>query len=140
MAIVFAGYNPDRSPFLLLEFHNMTGLGGGPRMDGQEAGPYCLGNVANVSVEVIEAESPVMVEEYAFLPDTGGPGTHRGALGIVRQFRLLAEKATVQVRSERQKQKPGGLQGDAVKIHRHDEAWSGVSRGNAGVWRTWLSV
>jgi N-methylhydantoinase B len=111
MAIVFAGYNPDRSPFLLLEFHNMTGLGGGPRMDGQEAGPYCLGNVANVSVEVIEAESPVMVEEYAFLPDTGGPGTHRGALGIVRQFRLLAEKATVQVRSDRQKHKPWGLQG-----------------------------
>jgi N-methylhydantoinase B len=111
MAIVFAGYHPDRSPFLLLEFHNMTGLGGGPNQDGQDAGPYCLGNVANVSAEVIEAESPVLLEEYAFLPDTGGPGTHRGALGIVRQFRLLAEKATVQVRSDRQLHQPWGLQG-----------------------------
>lgn len=111
MAIVFAGYNPDRSPFLLLEFHNMTGLGGGPAQDGQDAGPYCLGNVANVSAEVIEAENPVLLEEYAFLPDTGGPGTHRGALGIVRQFRLLAKEATVQVRSDRQKHAPWGLWG-----------------------------
>ena len=57
-AVAFSGYNADRSPFLLLEFHNMSGLGGGPDGDGQDAGPYWLSNIANVPAEVIEAESP----------------------------------------------------------------------------------
>ena len=110
-AVVFAGYEADRSPFLFLEFHNMSGLGGGPDRDGQDAGPYWLGNIANVSVELIEAESLLLVEEYGFLPDTGGPGRFRGALGIVRQYRLLAETATLQLRSDRQFFPPWGLEG-----------------------------
>jgi N-methylhydantoinase B len=109
--IVFAGYDSDRKPFLYLEFHNITGNGGGPDGDGQDAGPFCLGNPANVPVEIIEAENPIEIEEYAFLPDTGGPGKHRGALGIVRQYRVLADQATVQVRSDRQLHRPWGLFG-----------------------------
>jgi N-methylhydantoinase B len=111
-AIVVAGYDRvDWKPFLLLEFHNMTGHGGGPDRDGQDAGPYCLGNVANTPVEVVEAETPVLIEQYAFLPDTGGPGKFRGALGIVRQYRMLAAESTVQVRSDRQRHRPWGLFG-----------------------------
>jgi len=110
-ALVVAGYDKRRKPFLFLEFHVMTGQGGGPDIDGQDAGPYCLGNVANVPIEVIEAEYPVRVEEYAFLPDTEGAGKFRGALGIVRQYRLMAEQATVQLRSDRQKFQPWGVMG-----------------------------
>lgn len=100
--IVFAGYeHAERRPFLHLEYHNTTGQGGGPDHDGQDGGPYCIGNLANVPVEVIEAEGPIRVEEYALLPDTGGAGEFRGALGIARQYRLLAEEATVQLRSDR---------------------------------------
>ncbi|MBI4182925.1 MAG: hydantoinase B/oxoprolinase family protein [Proteobacteria bacterium] len=110
-AIVFAGYDPDRKPFLLLEFHNTTGHGGGPDRDGQDAGPYYLANLANTPVESVEAENPVMVEEYAFLPDTGGPGKYRGTLGLARQYRLLAERATVQLRSDRHLHRCWGLFG-----------------------------
>ena len=109
--IVFAGYDQMNAPFLYLEFHNMTGLGGGPKQDGQDAGPFCLGNPANVPIEIIEAENPVLIENYGFLPDTGGPGQHRGALGVVRQYRVLADEATVQVRSDRQRYRPWGLFG-----------------------------
>ena len=101
-AIVFAGYEGEaRKPFLHLEFHNVSGQGGGPDRDGQDGGPYCIGNLANVPVELIEAENPLLVEQYAFIADSGGAGRYRGALGIVRQYRLLAEEATVQLRSDR---------------------------------------
>jgi N-methylhydantoinase B len=110
-ALVFAGYPKDEKPFLMLEFHNITGAGGGPDRDGQDGGPWCLGNVANVPVEILEAENPVRIEQYAFRPDTDGAGKYRGALGIVRDYRLLAEEATVQLRSDRQLHPPYGLFG-----------------------------
>jgi len=112
-AVVFAGYRTNRRPFLLLEFHNVSGAGGGPDRDGQDAGPYCLANVANVPVEIIEAENPVRVERYAFLPDSEGAGKYRGALGLVREYRVLAEEATVQLRSDRAVYAPYGLFGGA---------------------------
>jgi N-methylhydantoinase B len=111
-AIVFAGYEGEaRKAFLHLEFHNVSGQGGGPDRDGQDGGPYCIGNLANVPVELLEAENPVLVEQYAFLADSGGAGRYRGALGIVRQYRVLAEEATVQLRSDRHLHRCWGLFG-----------------------------
>ena len=109
--VVIAGGGPQGRSFMFHEFHNMTGHGASPDHDGQDAGPWCLGNLANVPVEVAEAEAPVQIEEYAFLPDTGGAGHFRGGLGITRQYRLLAEEAMVQVRSDRQRSQPWGLAG-----------------------------
>lgn len=114
-AIVASGQARDRNgearPFLHLEFHNNTGLGGGPDADGQDAGPYCIGNLANVPVELIESENPIRVERYGFIPDTGGDGQFRGALGLQRDYRFLAENTRVQVRSDRYLSKPWGLFG-----------------------------
>ncbi|MCX7197156.1 MAG: hydantoinase B/oxoprolinase family protein [Proteobacteria bacterium] len=110
-AISVSGYHADRRRFLHLEFHNNTGQGGGPDRDGQDAGPYCIGNLANVPVELIEAEVPLRIESYAFLPDTGGPGLYRGALAIVREYRILADEVMVQVRSDRFKHAPWGIFG-----------------------------
>ncbi|MGE4220271.1 MAG: hydantoinase B/oxoprolinase family protein [Alphaproteobacteria bacterium] len=106
-----AGLHPNRKPFVHVEFHNMSGRGGSPTADGQDAGPYWLGNLSNTPVEMIEAENPLLVEEYGFLPDTGGPGRHRGALGIVRQYRFMADEATVQQRADRHKHPCWGLFG-----------------------------
>jgi N-methylhydantoinase B len=110
-AIAASGKDQNGRRFLHLEFHNNTGLGGGPNADGQDAGPYCIGNLANVPVELIEAEHPLRVEEYGFMPDTGGAGQYRGALGMVRQYRFLVDDVQVQVRSDRFKSKPWGLFG-----------------------------
>jgi N-methylhydantoinase B len=110
--LVVAGLEAKtRKNFLHLEYHNTTGQGGGPLSDGQDAGPYCIGNLANVPVEIVEAESPLRIEEYAFLPDTGGAGKFRGGLGIVRQYKLLADEATLQLRSDRHLHPCWGLHG-----------------------------
>lgn len=108
-AIAVSTYDDDGRRSLHLEFHNNTGHGGGPRRDGQDAGPNCIGNLANMPVEFIEAENPLRVEQYAFLPDTEGPGKYRGALGIVREYRILSKDAIVQVRQDRFLHAPWGI-------------------------------
>ena len=111
LGISIAGYYPDRKPFVFLEFHNVSGTGGGPLGDGVDGGAVPVVNLANTPVEMMEAEQPFLVEEYAFLPDTGGPGKSRGALGMSRQYRILADDATVQVRLDRRKHRAPGLAG-----------------------------
>ena len=111
LGISIAGYYPDHRPFVFLEFHNITGTGGGPDHDGVDGGPVPVLNLANTPIELIEAEQPFLVEEYGFLPDTGGLGRYRGSLGLARQYRILADEATVQVRSDRRRFQPYGLSG-----------------------------
>jgi N-methylhydantoinase B len=71
-------------------------------------------NFSNNPVEVLESELPLRVEQYGYLPDTGGAGKFRGGLSLVRDFRLLAEEATLQIRADRTRHRPYGLRGGAA--------------------------
>ena len=66
---------------------------------------------ANTPIESIEADQPPLVERYGLVPDTGGAGEYRVGLGIVREFRLLADEATFQLRSDRTNFSPWGVEG-----------------------------
>jgi N-methylhydantoinase B len=79
--------------------------------DGQDAVAHLGANQSNVPVESIEAEYPISVERYGFVADSGGPGRHRGGLAIEREFRLLADEATLTVRSDKRRFPPHGLAG-----------------------------
>ncbi|MFQ5829130.1 MAG: hydantoinase B/oxoprolinase family protein [Candidatus Methylomirabilia bacterium] len=106
--ISLGGYYPDGSPFVFLEFL-VGSWGGGPWRDGMDA---CTGipiNYSNTPAELVEAEQPIRVERYGFVPDSGGAGLYRGGLALVRDLRFLAPEATLQVRSDRRKFRPYGL-------------------------------
>jgi N-methylhydantoinase B len=98
--------------FVFLEFLYGS-WGGRPNQDGIDGVASSVVNFSNNPVEVLEAELPLRIETYNYLPDTGGAGTHRGGLSLVRDFRLLAEEATLQVRADRTKYLPYGLHGGA---------------------------
>ena len=85
--------------------------GASSRHDGQEGMSHMGANVANVPVEMIEASQPLRIEKYALVPDTGGAGEFRGGLSVVRDYRLLAEKAALNVRSDKRRHRPFGLFG-----------------------------
>jgi N-methylhydantoinase B len=59
----------------------------------------------------MEAEHPVRVEEYAFVPDTCGAGKWRGGVGLRRSYRILAPEALLQLRTDRVTFAPYGLAG-----------------------------
>jgi N-methylhydantoinase B len=109
--VSFGGYLPPaRTPFVFLEFLYGS-WGGRPDRDGIDGVASAVVNFSNNPVEVLESELPLRVEQYGYVPDTGGPGKFRGGLSLVRDFRLLADEATLQIRADRMRHRPYGLHG-----------------------------
>jgi N-methylhydantoinase B len=77
--------------------------------DGQEGVPHIGANQSNVPVEMIEAAYPIRIERYGFVADTGGAGKHRGGLAIERNYRVLSDRALLNVRSDKRAFPPHGL-------------------------------
>src|SRR5262249_1103756 len=68
------------------------GWGGRPDADGEDAAmSVCQGDVRNTPIETLELKSPVLVLERALWPDSGGPGTYRGGLGVQTRIKSLIE-------------------------------------------------
>ena len=111
VAVSFGGYYPNGKAFVFVEFNNDGPRGGGPFADGADGAAAPVTNQANIPVESIEANHPLLVNRYGFIPDTEGPGEFRGGLGIVRELELTHEEATLQIRSDRGKFLPWGNQG-----------------------------
>ena len=108
--VTIGGYDPETGPFVHCDI--IFGAWGGSlfRPDG-DAMPLVPANCTNIPIEVIEATYPLRCEQYAFVPETGGAGESRGGLSIIRDWRLVRGKAILQVRSDRRKYMPWGLEG-----------------------------
>ncbi len=85
------------------------GTGARPFADGVSAMDELVINVMNTPVEALETEFPVRVERYELIADSAGPGKFRGGLGTRRQWRLLADEGTVNLRTDRFKYSSPGL-------------------------------
>ena len=97
-------------PFVLTEV--MVGCWGArATRDGVEGISNPAANLSNQPVELIEAELPLQVTEYALVPDSGGGGKHRGGLAFSREYRLLADDAVFTLRSDRRDHPPYGIAG-----------------------------
>lgn len=83
---MFYGRHGDGRPF-----HTVLIRGGGLGASAARDGEGCFifpANGANTPVEIIESDSPLIVERRELLPDSGGPGKQRGALGRREVFRV----------------------------------------------------
>jgi len=72
-------------------FHTVLIRGGGVGAGGLRDGEGCFifpANGANTPVEILESDSPLIVELRELLPDSGGPGKQRGGLGRREVFRV----------------------------------------------------
>jgi N-methylhydantoinase B len=108
--VSFGGYDAERRPFVFLEFL-FGSWGGRPTCDGVDACSSSVVNFSNNPVEVIESEYPLLIERYGYVPDSGGAGTFRGGLALVRQYKFLEREATLQLRTDRRAHLPYGLAG-----------------------------
>jgi N-methylhydantoinase B len=76
------------------------------------SGTVCLndGDTHNSPREQLETKFPLLVERYALIPDSGGPGKHRGGLGCETVIRALTD-LTLNASIDRAHCLPWGLEG-----------------------------
>ncbi len=96
-----SGSRPDGATWLNL-LYEFGGLGARAGADGSDAtGAFFLGGRSVIpQVEPLEAQYPFVVRSARLLPDSGGPGTWRGGLGVETVIELLAA-ARLTVRGDR---------------------------------------
>lgn len=83
---MFYGRHGDGRPFHTVLIRG-GGLGASAQRDGE--GSFIFpANGANTPVEILESDSPLIVERRELLPDSGGAGKQRGALGRREVFRV----------------------------------------------------
>ena len=76
------GYG-DAEPFIVNPFHT-GGTGARPGKDGLSATAFPSG-VRSTPIEITETVAPLIFWRKQYIPDSGGPGEHRGGLGQVME-------------------------------------------------------
>jgi N-methylhydantoinase B/oxoprolinase/acetone carboxylase alpha subunit len=109
VGVSFGGVNPrNNRNFVFYESYN-GGMGGSKHSDGADAVSTGTSNAMNIPAESIEMDYPVRVTRYELVPDSGGSGKHRGGLGLLREYEMLADSASVNVRGDRAAFAPRGF-------------------------------
>ncbi len=108
--IALGGYDEERRPWGTTEV--LVGCWGArATRDGLEGVSNPLANLGNQPAELLEADQPLRLERYGLVPDSGGAGRQRGGLAYVREFTVLARRATLTIRTDRRDHPPYGLDG-----------------------------
>ncbi|MBI4504896.1 MAG: hydantoinase B/oxoprolinase family protein [Chloroflexi bacterium] len=107
---IFGGQSPRTGRRFIYYEIIVGGSGARPHKDGAEA--MCTSfNLENIPCEVSEAHFPVLIEQLAFVPDSGGAGRFRGGCALRKDVRMLGEDQRLTNLAERQRFQPPGLFG-----------------------------
>jgi N-methylhydantoinase B len=107
------GVDPDTDELWVESINEAVGFGAHAGADGENAIMHVTEPGArNTPIEVLEAKAPVRIERYALREDSGGPGRHRGGLGIERIWRFLTDARALTL-MKKTKTNPWGTNGGA---------------------------
>ena len=86
------------------------GSGAGPTFAGTDAVQTHMTNSRLTDPEVLEWRFPVLLENFAIRPHSGGDGLHRGGNGVIRRIQFR-EPMTAAILSGHRRVPPFGLAG-----------------------------
>jgi N-methylhydantoinase B len=113
LVMAFGGTDPTTGrPFVASELA-AGGMGARPTKDGIDVVETDVSNCMNIPVESVEMNFPLRIRRLGLWTDSGGPGQHRGGLGLEKVFEATATAVTVSHRGERFASCPWGLHGGA---------------------------
>ncbi len=90
MNVLFVGRHPKDGSHYATGEATAIGWGASSSQDGGNAMIDCMGgDLKNLPVETLEMKFPLRVLRYELASDAGGPGTHRGGLGVIKDYQVL---------------------------------------------------
>ena len=100
--MVFSGVDPRNRQYFV-DYEVYAGAAGALYdRDGMDAVRVHASVTENAPAEATEQEFPLVIDRYELIEDSGGPGRHRGGLGVRLDVRILAEQAKLAGRGLRQ--------------------------------------
>lgn len=110
--VVGASFDAEQKRSVVNVIEPIQGGSGATRSkDGIDA-TYYSASLRNTPVESVEAHVPVVIRRYELVPDSGGPGRHRGGSALRMEFEVRVPEFTVQARGqERTRFQPWGVDG-----------------------------
>ncbi len=105
-----AGTRQDNTPYLMFTYFG-GGHGASPVSDGLNHGSNAISMATIAPVEILEGNFPVLFDEWALRPDSGGAGFWRGGVGSIYKIRLLGQGAKAFFLGDKGKFGPFGIQG-----------------------------
>lgn len=112
--IVLSGTDPRTGDYFVNYETVAGGMGARPYRDGVDAVRVHASGASNLPVEALEHAYPFMIERYALWEKSGGNGAYRGGMGVLRDYRIIADDVTVSLSSERQHVAAAGMEGAAA--------------------------
>lgn len=109
--IVLSGTDPRTGDYFVNYETVAGGMGARPYRDGVDAVRVHASGASNLPVEALEHAYPFMIERYALWEKSGGDGVYRGGMGVLRDYRIIADDVTVSLSSERQHVAAAGMEG-----------------------------
>ena len=111
--INLAAENPRLGRRSISAIAPIVGGGGGmPHRDGTDGAGADAAYLKNSPIEITESEAPARILRYGLMPDTGGPGAHRGGMAQILEFTTTAPDAFVTARNrDRTHFQPWGVLG-----------------------------
>jgi N-methylhydantoinase B/oxoprolinase/acetone carboxylase alpha subunit len=110
LVMAFGGRRADGGTFVVGELV-AGGSGAAALADGVDAIETDATNCMNLPAEALEMEAPIRLLQSRLRADSGGPGRHRGGLGVLREYEMLADGIRLSHRGERHFSPAEGLAG-----------------------------
>ncbi len=86
---MMVGTHPDTGRMFAVSNNEVVGWGGAPDHDGADATIHLSESIVrNTPIEVLEQKTTMLIERLEMRTDAGGPGRHRGGVGIERHIRF----------------------------------------------------
>lgn len=121
-----SGISPRTGVFYVYNEMQGGGMGARASKDGLDGVQVNITNTANLPIEALESEHPIMIDAYELVQDSGGPGEFRGGMTMRRRVRVLGHVATISAGGTNALIAPFGLFGGASGTKTRVELSDGV--------------
>lgn len=126
--VMGVGTHPETGAMWVEATNECVGFGAHAGADGENGIMHMTQpGSRNNPVEVLETKAPWIIENYCLRQDSGGPGLHRGGLGITRTYKFLTD-ASVLTLVKKTKTRPWGMEGGETGENGHVILWPETER------------